>query len=214
MVTIQQWQFATVQPFILIHLHSNESTAGNAAKEISQEWGIPLIQLINNETRMVSFKREGRFYQFDPNRIFSPEGIFKTLTLSSAYTTEAFEEVKQFSDSLLSLFGKDKPLVAVHNNTDGRFNILQYRNAGIGQTHVNRTLDEDDFFITNDEEIFSLLKEKDFNVVLENASAMEEDGSLSLYCGRSRQRYINVEAQHGHSSQQLAMLEAVVQILK
>lgn len=212
-VTVPSFTFDTETPFLFIQLHSNETTAGEVAYKAAHRWGIQFIQIQNKQNRLVTFELQGKTFQFDPNRIFSQEGIKKTLQLSGRYTDGAFREVHRFSDSLLLLLPPDKPVVAVHNNTDGRFTILQYKDAGIGQVHVNREHDEDDFFITNDEEIFCLLKEHNFNVVLEDVSQMEDDGSLILHCSRENIRYINVEAQHGHHKEQEVMLETVRRIL-
>lgn len=213
-VLLRQYSFEAATPFTLVHLHSNETTAGTAAEEFARKWGIYFLQLQNGVSRLVTFLHQRKQYQFDPNRIFSEEGIRKTLTLTSQYTKPAQEAVKRFSDSLLQLFQPEKPVVAIHNNTDGKFNILQYSNASIGQVHLNPLHDEDDFFITNDKDLFELLKEADYNVVWEDATQLEEDGSLSLYCSRNIIRYINIEAEHGHLQQQTAMLEVVRQILK
>lgn len=212
-VTVRSFTFEKETPFLLIQLHSNETTAADVAYEAAHRWGIHFIQILNKQSRLVPFERQGKTFHFDPNRIFSEAGIKKTLQLSGRYTDAAFRDVQRFSDSFLMLLPPDKPVVAVHNNTDGRFTILQYDNAGIGQVHVNEEQDEDDFFITNDEEIFRLLKEENFNVVLEDASKMKDDGSLILYCSRENIRYINVEAQHGHRQEQEVMLETVRRIL-
>jgi hypothetical protein len=214
-ISLRTFSFDTETPFLLLHLHSDEVTAAETAYEAAHQWGIQFLQVQNERARLVSFRFNEKIIQFDPNRIFSDEGIRKTLQLSNGdYPVAAFEEVTRFAQSLLSLFPVDKPVVALHNNTDGRFTILQYKEAGSGQVHVNDSMDVDDFFITNDEEIFNQFKEKNFNVVLEDASGMEEDGSLSLYCSRQGIRYINVEAQHGHRQEQQAMLDAVRQILQ
>ena len=213
-VPVRSFSFATATPFFFLLLHSDEMTAAEVAYEAAHRWGVDFIQLQNQQNRLVSFVFRGKTFLFDPNRIFSDTGIKNSLRLSGRYTDAAFREVKRFSDSLFSLLPQNKTFVALHNNTDDRFTILQYRNAGIGQVHVNEEQDVDDFFITNDEEYFELLKSENFNVVLEDASQMEDDGSLSLFCSRNRIRYINVEAQHGHRDEQEAMLVVVNQILK
>lgn len=213
-ISVRQSTYGTDAPFLFVHLHSNETTAIKAVQRMGSEWGIPLIQLSNKKSRLVPFQLNSQTFRFDPNRIFSDEGLRKTLRRSGRYTDAAFREVQRFRDSLLSLLLTGKPLVAVHNNTDRRFSILQYRDAGSGQVHLNATQDTDDFFITNDETIYTRLKQENVNVVLEDVSQLEEDGSLSLYCSRQGIPYINVEAQHGHLTRQLQMLETVYQILK
>lgn len=213
MLSVRQFTFDTEAPFLFLHLHSDEATAYKAVHHVMHEWGIPLVQLFNKQSRLVTFVLDGQTFHFDPNRIFSDDGIRKTLRLSGRYTDGAFRHVQRFRDSLLSLLPIDKPLVAIHNNTHGRFNILQYSDAGSGLVNLNAEQDTDDFFITNDEAIYERLKQENVNVVLEDTLQAEEDGSLSLYCSRNGIRYINVEAQHGHLAEQRQMLEMVFRIL-
>ena len=52
---------------------------------------------------------------------------------------------------------------------------------------------------------FEALKEVERPVVLQ-AREPRDDGSLSVLCGANHLRYINVEAQHLHEEQQVAML--------
>ena len=213
-IVLRQMMFNTEPLFVLLQLHSNEGTAAAVAEKLARQEGIPFFQLINNKNRLVSFTVSGRQYQFDPNRVFSDKGIEKTLTLTSRFTKQGFTVVRRFRDSLLSFFLPEKPIVAVHNNTNEHFSIRQYGQLKRGRVHMNAAQDEDDFFITNDAEIFSHLKAKDYNVVLEDAGHLEEDGSLSLYCNRKQVRYINVEAEHGHEEEQYGMLAAVLQYFK
>ena len=213
-VSAQQVSFQADTPFLFVHLHSDEATAHEAIQAVMYQWEIPLVQLLNKSSRLVRFRLQGQAFRFDPNRIFSDKGIRQTLRLSGQYTDGAFRIVQRFRDSLLSLLPTSHAIVAVHNNTEGRLTILQYRDAGSGQVHLNAGQDPDDFFITNSEGLFARLKEKNVNVVLEDTGKMDDDGSLSLYCSRHHIPYINVEAQHGHRAEQLQMLETVCQILK
>jgi hypothetical protein len=213
-IVLRQIMFNTEPPFVLLQLHSNESTAAAVAEKLARQEGIPFFQLINNSNRLVAFTVGGRQYQFDPNRVFSDRGIEKNLALTSRFTKQGFTAVRRFRDSLLSFFLTEKPIVAVHNNTNENFSIRQYGQLKRSRVHMNAAHDEDDFFITNDAEIFSHLKAKEFNVVLEDAGRLEEDGSLSLYCNRKQIRYINVEAEHGHEEEQYRMLIAVLQYYK
>ncbi len=212
-VSLRQYRTVDSTPFLLLHLHSNELSAGKAASTAACRWGTEFLQLLNNRERMISFHYGGQLIQFDPNRIFSAEGTRKTLEQSGYISNAAFVEVQRFSDSLLTFVNKHKTIVAVHNNTDGRFNIRQYLQIDPERVHINESQDEDNFFITNDAAFFMALKAENYNVVWEDAAKMEEDGSLSLYCQRNSIRYINVEAEHGRISEQLAMLEVVKQIV-
>ena len=210
---MRQLRFDTLSPFLLVHLHSNELSAAEAAYTAACRWGAEFLQLVNNNERMINFHHQGQRFQFDPNRIFSAEGIRKTLLQSGIISDVAFTAVQRFSDSLLTILARHHTIIAVHNNTDGRFNIRQYLQVDPDRVHINETQDEDDFFITNDADFFAAIKAENYNVVWEDATRIEEDGSLSLYCNRNNIRYINVEAQHGRTAEQLAMLEVVKRVL-
>ena len=79
---------------------------------------------------------------------------------------------------------------------------------------VNGGRDEDEFFYVTQKSYFSALKARGFNVVLQNNKTTEDDGSLSIYCGKRNLKYINIEAQHTHLAEQGEMLQAVYEILK
>jgi hypothetical protein len=75
-------------------------------------------------------------------------------------------------------------------------------------------MDPDDFIITTDSTIFNRLQTKNINVVWENVDLVKDDGSLSIYAGKNKIPYINVEAQHGHLNEQCAMMIALHEIIE
>lgn len=213
-LVIKQTSYSTSIPIQFLQLHSNETTAGEAAGFVSEEIGIDFLQIINNQKRLVEFETDKEQFRFDPNRMFSTEGIVASLHLHSQYSEKAFQLTYRFREFLLGLVDLRKTIVAVHNNTDGGFSILDYKKNGTGLVHQNNSHDLDDFFITTDSTYFEKIKERGFNVVLEYSDKLKDDGSLSIYCSRNRIPYINVEAEHGHRQEQLIMLQALFQILK
>jgi hypothetical protein len=44
------------------------------------------VKFANGPNRLISFKLSGKTYSFDPNRMFTPEGIKSTLQTYSSYT--------------------------------------------------------------------------------------------------------------------------------
>jgi hypothetical protein len=74
-------------------------------------------------------------------------------------------------------------------------------------------MDADDFVLTTDEKIFNHLKSKNINAVLQSHKVTTDDGSLSIYCSKKKIPYINIEAQHGHTAEQLRMLNALTSII-
>lgn len=212
-VTVQETSFATPLPFFFVHLHGNEITAAEVAQAIALKEGIPLLRIVNGEERLLSFRQDNQSFRFDPNRIFSDSGIQKTLVLYNKLSEPAFATIKAFRDTLLTFIDTSNLVIALHNNTNERFSILQYKAAN-ALVHINSEQDPDDFFLTNDRELFEKLRETKYNVVLEDASAVEDDGSLSVYCSRQNIRYVNVEAEHGHVQEQTAMLNHLLQLLQ
>lgn len=201
-------------PIQFVQLHHNELTADEATRTVSEEMGIDYLQIRNGEKRLIEFLLNGEQYRFDPNRMFSKTGIAKSMKLHGRYSEDGLAAVSLFSDFVLTQFDRKKTIVAVHNNTDGDFTVASYQKNKKGLVHQNVLHDPDDFFITTDSLLFTKLKEKDFNVVLEYSHLLNDDGSLSIYCSRNEIAYVNVEAEHGHKEQQEKMLRTLIEILK
>ena len=212
-LTVTGTTYATGIPIQFVQLHSNEKTAGEMAEKVSAELGIDFLRINNNNQRLIDFQLQNATYRFDPNRIFSTEGIVASLQKLSQYSEDAFQAILYFRQFLLGLIDRIKIIVAVHNNTDGAFSLLDYQQNNTGLVHQNPSHDADDFFITTDSLIFSRLKAADFNVVLEYRDSLVDDGSLSIYSSRNNLHYVNVEAEHGHAKEQEEMLQALVTIL-
>ena len=68
--------------------------------------------------------------------------------------------------------------------------------------------------MTTEENYFDNIKRLGFNVVLQNNMKVTDDGSLSVYCGKQRIPYINVEAENGHLTEQKEMLAAIWLLVK
>lgn len=205
---------------LFINVHDNERTSVQAAEEyLSLNNGL-LVRLENNGVRNVSFTLNSKSFLFDPNRIFTSQGRKATLKLLSTSTSEEAEtRLASFADMLLNSFINSFALiVALHNNTDSNFTILTFQQQqqakpNSGKVFINPNLDADDFILTTDTTIFNSLQQKNINAVWEDVSMIEDDGSLSVYAAMHNITYINIEAEHGHFEQQLAMLSAIREFL-
>lgn len=209
------------QGIVFINVHDNETTSVKAAEQYLNEIGGRIINIENNGERLINFSYKGESFTFDPNRIYTSEGINSTLTiLSRRYDTDAAKEVADFAKSLIADYIiNSKLIISLHNNMDSSLSILSYKNmqAGndsVGKTFINPGMDADDFILTTDTSFFNRIKEKNINVVWENVEAIEDDGSLSVYAARHNIPYINMEAQHEHAEEQLSMLKAIDDIIK
>lgn len=206
---------------LFVNLHDNESTSVKAAEQYLNEIGGRLINIENSGERLIHFKLKDRNYWFDPNRIYSPAGIDSTITiLSYRYNANAAKEVSKFAKSLIADYiDSSNLIISLHNNRDSSLSVLTYKNdsdinKSFGIAFINPAMDVDDFILTTDTTLFKRIKEKNINVVWEDFHEIEDDGSLSLYAARHSIPYINVEAEHEHSEEQLRMLMALEDIIK
>lgn len=208
----------TEKPYVLLSLHHNESTAIRAARQFVNEKGGVFYELLNNEQRLVAFELMERKVRFDPNRIFTSRGREDNLKLYKSWHKVVQEQVLYFSRFILNELPEDKVIIAVHNNTDGHYNITDYKKGGklardAREVFINPEMDADNFYLTTSQDFYDQLKELNFNVILQ-ANKAKDDGSLSVYCGKTNKPYINIETQEGQLEEQLMMLTVAEKILK
>jgi hypothetical protein len=200
---------------VLLKVHDNEQTAEEAARRILEEIGGQFIKIENESNRYVSFMLGGRERTFDPNRMYTPEGIRSSLQIFNSYSASAAREVLDFGRFVLRLLPDTGMMIAVHNNTDQAYSVLDYspdaklskEAAGV---HLNPAKDPDDFVFTTDSAVFSRYRQAGYNVVLQRNRTTTDDGSLSIYYGRASRWYTNIETQFGHFEEQAAMLRVLL----
>lgn len=198
---------------VFLNLHENELTSVKATKQYLEVNGGTMLVVNQKGERNISFKHKNNTYNFDPNRIFSKKGRVATLkNLSSSYINSAEDVAENFAEALIDRIEDAKIVVAIHNNTEDNLSVKSYVNSK-ATTYVNPKMDADDFVLTTDEKIFNHLKAKKINAVLQSHKVTTDDGSLSIYCSKKKIPYINIEAQHGHTSEQLRMLNALSSII-
>lgn len=202
----------------LIALHDNENTAVDAFHNWTDELNINLLELHQRDDRYLQIQYRGINYEIDPNMIFTPSGIAKTLSRNRLkIPAEIPLLVKSFADSLLSLFidpEHKKYVVAIHNNSAENFSILSYRDSSKAyELFIAPAEDIDDFFIVTDSSDFAYFRNMQLNVVWQNKQ-IEDDGSLSVYCQQRDIPYINIEAEHGHLAKQTEMIKMVYDLIR
>ena len=216
----------TDSSIMFINLHENESTSVDAAKQVletSKKYCVTQLQFKN--IRFITFSCVGKNFTVDPNRIFTSRGALASLKKNShAYSDEIFSEalklVNRFGAGYTTTFVNNKKLViALHNNTNGEpLSIITYKSGSesknAADVYMNLQQDPDDFFLTTEKMIFGYLKQKGFNVVLQDNENALDDGSLSVYAGKKKIPYINIEAQVGHLAEQQKMIGAVLEYIK
>ena len=218
-VPIKIQQYGERNDIVFINLHDDEVTSVDAAKRILQEHAGLLIEIENNAQRNIRFRLDKYFYKVDPNRIFSEEGIKRSLEQLGRISNKPIDEVEKFGQCIIQLIsGETKCVISFHNNTPGLFSIIEYtpgnkRSVDSKKIYINTEEDADDFFLTTDNNLYEKLADKGFNTILQNNKNCTEDGSLSVYCGKKNIRYVNCETEHGKTEQYYEMMKAILSSL-
>ncbi len=206
---------------LYVNLHDDEDTSAQAGLEVLRRTGGRLIELRHSGLRDVRFALGGQTYRFDPNRIFTRRGIEQSLAKLSQRNDEAERAVAQFAEDLLKLYQIDRAdaVIALHNNGGRSYSVRSYM-AGqdlagdAEEVFIAPARDPSDFDFVTERPVFEALRGRGHNVVLQDNRRVTDDGSLSVYCGRAKKRYINVEAKHGHLSEQVKMLHELGDVLR
>lgn len=218
-------------PIRYVVIHGDEETAPQAAEAHLQRYGGALIQLVNPGKRLVTFRLPKlRFtYDFDPNRIFTRTGLEQTVRAWNRRTRRSrfprlFAAVQEFADRFLSLLVeprvKGQGLIAVHNNgtsPNADFSFETFVNSrgyfpGVEAMQYRRSHSPYNLFVVTDAADYDALAARGLNVVLENSELASDDGSLSVFCGKQRIRYANVEGRMGDVEKQVEMLDTLREI--
>lgn len=205
----------------MINVHDDEDTSVAAGRANIERHGGRVIELVHSGQRLITFHLNGQKYAFDPNRIFSDAGITATLKKHSSYSEAAHAAIKSFAKQYLQQFDLDKEpvIIALHNTVDGIFSIKSFSSTGLfgsdaAAVHISPRRSIFDFFYVTETRFYDFLKDRDFNVVLQDNDQATEDGSLSVYFAKQGIPYINVEAEMNHLTEQIGMLEVVREMLK
>ena len=198
---------------IFINLHNNEQTSILAIKQVLKKSHGKFLGIQSGKKRELSVLINGNNISFDPNRIFTKTGIEKTLNNYNSFSEVNEKIINEFANELLNQFSKAKLLVAMHNNTGG-YSITgilkanQVKHDAI-EININPKYDENDFYFVTQKSKFDYFKSKGYNVVLQDNKNVEDDGSLSVYCGNRNLGYINIECENGHLNEQIKMIEEI-----
>lgn len=223
-------------------IHDDEDTATEAVLDHIKANGGKMIELNNEGKRKVTFKtKDGKEVTFDPNRIFTDEGLKKDLKDKNhdkkyEEDNDIINEVKKLRDKILKLLEECRcePIIAIHNNKDDDpdgFGINSYSEGGNeekkgntrklgGNPNIVKGEDPDNFFLVTKKEDFDKIKGK-YNVVLQtenNDSTLPggkgpyDDGSLSVKF--KDKQYFNLEVQHKDRDKQKEMLADLEKVKK
>lgn len=189
-----------------VHLHQNEHTALKAARVVIKKEGGSLLTLMHSGQRNIVFHLKNKRYEFDPNRIFTDQGIKKTLMQFGPYSPLAHKEVKKLALKIQTLL-PDGKVVAVHNNAT--YSLKDYLPGhalanDAKALHLSPKNYFRNFYLVTKIKDYYRLKSKGFNGILQKKGAVD-DGSLSILL--ASKQYVNVEAGYDQLSEQIKMLQ-------
>ena len=220
--------------------HENENVVNEYLSQKVSTHGGRFFILRQWGDRHVVLRVEGKRFEADPNRIFTPIGVKSTLLMLNPSLKEdsplfaaVFSRTVNLGKFILgemgSLDNEKAVIIAIHNNTDGFDNDGK---GGLGTISMERYAmkleagakyilrlhrgkgDEDDLYFINREEDFNLLKERGWNIVLQHPQVAvlptEDDGSLSVYAEKIGARYLNIEAQRKEGDDHLEIQKKMV----
>jgi hypothetical protein len=203
---------------LLFNMHDNENASAAAGQLYAQKFGGASYELVHNGKRNISFAFGKDSIHFDPNRIFTDEGIRQQLKNNRVKDQHAHRMIATWRDTLLALLDlkSRKLVIALHNNTADNYGFESYTPGAEYEREASELFhgqypDQDEFYFVTDKSHFDSLSAGKYHVVLQDNSAMTDDGSLSVYCAKYDIPYINVEAQHGHLFRQLLMLRQLAE---
>lgn len=208
--TVRLQAYAHGEGPTFIRVHENETDAGIVGKRIVAELGGRFIDLVHRGSRDVAFTMGGSSYLIDPNRIFTREGIVRTLRASDRKdVAPAIAAVSVFAGAILDFIGEKRPLIALHNNRGAGYGLSSYeRSSSIqsadGGTMVYRgATGGHNFFLVTVQEFFASFLRRDISVVYEPHGL--NDGSLSYRYSKDGVAYINIETIFGQRELQMQL---------
>lgn len=198
-----------------IRLHENEMPAGTVGAQMNREVPSRFIDLSQRRDRNISFALSGSRYTFDPNSIFTV-GV-APIAYGVRLPPAATKATTTLAQAITGLLVPGAPVIALHNN---RGTLLASYASGSFKKHthavyVNPAMDASTFAVVPTQSLFEAIKNLGINVVWENRSGSNDDGSLLAYAQRNHIPYVNIETRLGSSSQaQLDIVRRMVPLVR
>ena len=205
-----------------VALHDTEKTGLKAAFRFMRIYGGYAVELQYGGLRNINFSDSLQKFSFDPNSMFTDEGAYMGLVLSSVPQVpyELIGKVRNLGTEVLKLCNADSAgfLIALHNNYDGGFSTYSYTDGNYLETsaedvYINPNMDPDNFVFVTDRRFFEYLKRRETSVVLQSTE-VPDDGSLSVYAMQNKIPYANIEVQHGQLDENYRIILIVNDMVK
>lgn len=213
---------AGASDLFFFHMHINETDAKAAGEEAVAKIGGTFMALHHfSGARNMRVKIGTRTYEFDPNRIFTANGLLERT--QPRPTPQDLAELQKFVDWVkrnirLGIAQRSRPMVtALHNNTDDDthgplLSILTEKELlGIDNqdVHANPTWDIDNFYIATLPSTYQTLVGATSPNISLRLPRPRDIGYLSNWMILDRIEYINVETQIGRPVENLKMVEDI-----
>ncbi len=228
---------------VYLHVHENEEAALAAGRLMLERNGGKLVTLAHTPNRPfnrnVRFKHKQTMYEFDPNRIYTPndsvlDSSIRIVKGRGKVTPEVRNMVRSLADSIWHEISSFPLIVAIHNNKNTppmnqhywffwyqtfaeSFNITSYVMRSDYASDSNKSCE--DIYINpriNNSEFFIVTQREDFMDFFSKRYNVVlqnpnpvDDGSMSVFVNTHNIRYINAEAKMGRVAEQISMLELV-----
>jgi hypothetical protein len=163
--------------------------------------------VIESRTRLVPVDS----LKLDPNRMFSRVGAKTNLTMLNADAAphqldQALQVLDRGREKLLRALTPPRGgiTIALHNNGPGYSVTTEVPISD--QTSLREPGNPHAFFLCTDPRDFDVLKTSPYNVVLQQHTPSQDDGSLSRLAAARGFRYVNLEVAAGQTERQREML--------
>jgi len=217
-IILNQKYVNTSSPILYLNIHEDEFTSIKAIDEFVKKQPLNFIVLNHHKTRRIAFNIKTKTFSIDPNRIYTHKGRKATLEPRQLFRKKALVITESLANEIINAIKQYNIIVTMHNNTDVNYSIKSYlpgedESQNTADVYVSNKWDADDFIYTTEKVYFEYLKAKDVNVILQDNSNYVNDGSLSVYCGEEQIKYINIEAQKGHLTEQIKLVKIIDEML-
>lgn len=199
---------------LFVNVHENETASIRSALRYIENQGGSLLFIHHKGTRRIHYRVGGRRYDVDPNRIFTDEGRWRTLSDGRRADEKGSLAIAKFARDFVTLLSSqtNELVLTVHNNTPGGYGLQSYLPDSIyasdaAQVYHVENIDSDYFFFTTDSMWYDAFQKVGWNAVLQDNRAVTDDGSLSVLCRDWDIPYVNVEARQNEDSIQYYMYE-------
>ncbi|HOJ50789.1 MAG TPA: hypothetical protein PKW55_08260 [Spirochaetota bacterium] len=205
--------------FIFVAIHNNERDAIKTLRLAVENYGGKGFIFINRSRpgqRIIRVKKGRVSFLYDPNRIFSLEGIIETLKYYNSHfyyiKNYAIKYLRKISVMIIKELGivqnSNSYIISLHNNIKTSDLSVKLFERSKYKVIIKKPLESKNFVLVNDKKLFERLSELDINVVF--FQGKYNDGSLGYFCTKNNYKYINIETRFGEFEKQVEILKKVI----